>query len=94
MSDATTPVNPNSNLAVAWEAYQASDEYKNSKHWAMLIAPMVQYGDPEADRKRSYGIASIDERERYIEGSLWAAFMAGFGAAGGDITNGYRQPTR
>lgn len=79
------PTPKDSELSKAWEAYRDTEDYRNSKHWAMTIAPMIQVGDPDADRKR-YSLMPVDQRERHIEGSLWAAFMAGFGAAGGKVS--------
>lgn len=54
---AHTPVAATSPLRVAWTAYQATDDYANTKRWAT--------------------------HEAHVEGSLWAAFLAGFLAAGG-----------
>lgn len=71
-----------SDLMKAWKAHQDTDAYRNSRHWALTIAPMVQAGDPEGERKR-YGLMPVEQRERHIEGSLWAAFLAGWNAAGG-----------
>jgi hypothetical protein len=82
MSEAMAPCPADSDLMKAWKSYQETDEAKNSKHWAMVIVPMIQANDPEAKRK-SYGLMDIDRREGHVEGSLWAAFSAGFAAAGG-----------
>lgn len=82
---ASTPCPADHPLMVSWKAYQGTEDFKNSKHWAMVLAPLVQMGDPDADRKRLYGIAPIEERERHLMGSLWSCFMAGFAAAGGKI---------
>jgi hypothetical protein len=81
-SQVSAPCPKDSDLMKAWEVYRTTDEYRNSKHWALTIAPLLQVGDPDAERKR-YELMPIDQREQYIEGSLWAAFMAGFSAAGG-----------
>jgi hypothetical protein len=81
---AMTPCPADHPLMIAWKAYQETDEYKNSKHWALTIAPMLQVGDPEADRKR-YSLMPIEQREQHVQGSMWAAFMAGFAAAGGKV---------
>lgn len=82
MSGAMAPCPPDSDLMKAWKAYQETDGAKNSKHWALVIVPMIQSGDPDAKRK-SYGLMDIDRREQHVEGSLWAAFYAGWQAAGG-----------
>jgi hypothetical protein len=50
-----SPVPKADPLMVAWEAYRQTDDYANTKQWAI-----------QAD---------------HTEGSLWAAFMAGFQAA-------------
>lgn len=42
-------------LRRAWEAYKASDDYPNTRRWALVDA--------------------------HVDGSLWAAFAAGFDAA-------------
>lgn len=68
-------------LMKAWEGYRATNEYQNSKRWALRIAPMVSPDDPDAERKR-LSLMPIDQREQHVEGSLWAAFSAGFTAAG------------
>lgn len=67
-------------LMLAWEAYKQTEEYKNAKHWALTIQPMIQATDPEAERKR-YSLMPIEQRERHIEGSLWAMFYAGWNRA-------------
>ena len=81
---AQTPCPPEHPLRQAWDAYKATHAFENSKGWAMQIAPMVQAGDREGERKRRFEIMSLEQRERHVEGSLWAAFMAGFHAAGGN----------
>lgn len=42
-------------LMVAWTAYKGTEEYANSRKWAL--------------------------HEKHVDGSLWAAFEAGFAAA-------------
>lgn len=68
----------------AWAAYKATPEYKNSVRWALTIAPMLQAGDPEAETKR-LSLAPIEQRTQHVEGSMWAAFSAGFRATEGDL---------
>lgn len=57
MSQDMTPVPKDHPLSVAWEKYKATDDFANTKKWAI---------HPE-----------------HVDGSLWAAFMAGFQAASG-----------
>lgn len=80
MADAETPVAKDDPLSIAWEAYRATANYKSAKHWALVIAPLIQAGHPDAERLR-YGLMPIDQRENHVEGSLWAAFLAGYEAA-------------
>lgn len=56
MSDAETPVPPDTPLMKAWAAYKATEEFENSRRWAQL--------------------------EAHVDGSMWAAFLAGWTAAG------------
>lgn len=72
-------------LRKAWEAYKATSAFQNSKGWALQIAPIVQAGSPVAERQRRFELMPFDERERHVEGSLWAAFMAGYSAAGAPL---------
>ena len=67
-------------LTKAWEEYKASEAFTNSKAWALRIAPLVQAGDPDADRWL-YELMPSEQRERYVVGALWAAFSTGFGIA-------------
>ena len=82
MSVPQTPVDLNSPLKKAWDAYQTTEGFKNTKHWALVISPLFQVGS-EAEKTRLYEILPLERREAHIQGSLWAAFMAGFIAAGG-----------
>lgn len=50
-----TPVDKDSPLWIAWERYSASEDYANTRLWALVPA--------------------------YVDGSLWAAFEAGYRAA-------------
>lgn len=76
MPHTAAPAPADSPLMLAWKAYQTTDEFKNSLHWAMTIAPMLQAGDPEAERKR-YSLMPVEQSEQHVMGSLWAAFCAG-----------------
>jgi len=82
---AQAPVPDNHPLMVAWKKYQQTDEFANSKKWALQIAPMVQAMDPDGEAKRLYDIMPREQRERHVQGSLWAAFMAGLEAASYDV---------
>lgn len=81
MGQAMSEVPKGDPLRIAWEAHQATEDFKNTKHWAMMIAPMVQVGDPDGDAKRSYDLMPREQRERHVMGSLWACFVAGWTAA-------------
>lgn len=81
MAEAMTPVDPNSPLAKAWDEYKGSDAFRNSKKWALTIAPMLQAGSPDFEMKRACEIMPFDQRERHVDGSLWSAFVAGYNAA-------------
>jgi hypothetical protein len=80
MSDAQTPCPADHPMMLAWEAYKETEAFKNSKHWAMTVAPMIQVGDPDAERKR-YELMPAEQRSRHVDGSLWAAFVQGWTAA-------------
>jgi len=75
-------------LRKAWEAYRATFAFQNSKGWALQISPMVQAGARDAERQRRFEIMPLEQRERHVEGSLWAAFMAGYTAASGGAISG------
>lgn len=77
--EAMSPVPPDHPLMKAWTAYKAGDDYANSYKWATagIDPPPVKDRDPTAN------YPTAESYRRYVEGSLWAAFMAGF-AAGGD----------
>lgn len=63
-------------LMIAWNAYQQTDDFKNTKDWAtrsIIIASQATAA--EANR-----VDPWEEREKRAMGSLWAAFMAGFNA--------------
>lgn len=72
-----TPVPDNDPLMIAWEAYKRTEEFANSKRWAMRIAPFVQASDPELDAKREQELMPRDQRSDLVDGALWAAFCAG-----------------
>lgn len=68
---------PDHPLMKAWTAHQESDDFRNTLHWATeSIVITTQATAPEANR-----VNPQEERSRRAQGSLWAAFMAGFNAA-------------
>lgn len=79
-SEAQTPLDENLPIMVAWHKYIETEEFKNSKHWAMRIAPMIQTDDPNK-RKRIEDILPHEMRDNHVQGALWAAFYAGWEAA-------------
>lgn len=79
MSNVQAPCPADHPLMVAWTAYKETENFKNSKKWALTIAPMIQAGDPDAERKR-LSLMPIEQREAHVDGALWAAFCEGFAA--------------
>lgn len=74
---------PDSELMKAWNAHKATDDYANSYKWATAAieyAVLPEPKDPTANR------ATPDHYRRYVEGSLWASFLAGFAASGGQVS--------
>lgn len=79
----------------AWTAYQQTEDFANTKGWAMALYTSRQMGQPakphpdnvaDAPEDAIINPVTLEHRERLVMGSLWAAFMAGFGAAGGRVT--------
>jgi len=77
MSEAIKPVPADHPLMIAWTAYQSSEGYANSYKWATagIDPPPAANGDPTANR------CTADSYRKFVEGSLWAAYIAGFNAA-------------
>lgn len=75
--EAMTQCPPDHPLMIAWQAYQATEDYQNSYKWATagIEPPPVVRRDPNAN------YPTADSYRQYVQGSLWAAFMAGFNAA-------------
>lgn len=82
-------------LMIAWKAYQATEDFANSKRWALALytsrqgaEPATPHADNVADVPidATVNVVDAEHRECLVMGSLWAAFMAGFGAAGGRVT--------
>lgn len=70
MSEVSAKVPDDSPLMIAWNAFKASDGYANTLKWARHVAI----------RERETN-ALIEIQHPHTEGSLWAAFMAGWNAA-------------
>lgn len=71
---ASAPCPDDHPLMIAWTKYRHTEEAANSDKWARTIhvsGPMQ---------------GQIIVSHPHTEGSLWAAFMAGFEAAGGKVT--------
>ena len=73
------PCPPDSDLMKAWADYQTTDGFKNSFAWVTVH----QRGDSEPGSNTD--ITEI--RDGWALGSMWAAFMTGFIAAGGKDPN-------
>jgi hypothetical protein len=80
MIEVSTPAPKDDPLMIAWEAHKATESFTNAKHWALTIQPMLQVGDPDAERKR-YSLMPIQQREQHVDGSMWSCFVAGWNAA-------------
>lgn len=65
-----TPIPADHPLATAWATYRASEEAKNSEKWA-------RYFVVKAESEKGQILIS----QPHLEGSLWAAFAAGYAAA-------------
>lgn len=78
MSEAMAPVSKDSATMRAWEAYKATDDYKNTHLWATRYIPD---DDPqELERIRASGANpwTKELKIKAVEGALWAAFMHGW----------------
>ena len=71
---ASTQVPDDHPLMIAWEKYRATEEAENSDKWART----VKVSEPMQGQ--------IILEHPHVVGSLWAAFSAGFAAAGGKFT--------
>lgn len=80
-SGVSTPCPPDHPLMKAWTTYQETDDFRNTLHWAKEnIIITTRETAPEANR-----VNPEEQRDQRARGSLWAAFMAGFDAAGGKV---------
>lgn len=80
MSDAETEMPMSDPMQQAWEQYRSSESYANSKHWALRVAPMFLAGE---GREATHDLMPLEQRERHVDGSMWAAFVEGWNAAMG-----------
>lgn len=78
-SDTMSPTPKDHPMKKAWDAFKATEEFRNSRRWALTIAPMIQAGDPDAQRKR-LSLMPIEQREQHVDGALWNAFVHGWRA--------------
>ena len=83
---AMAPCPPDSDLMKAWNAYQGTEDFKNTLYWATTENRMRPERAEELGVDPSANVASPDTRAERSKGSLWAAFTAGFAAAGGKTT--------
>ncbi len=72
------PCDPNSALMKAWADYQKSEDFVSTLRW-VTAEQRVDLTKPPADP--SANRIGIEQLDRAAQGSLWAAFMAGFLAA-------------
>lgn len=65
-------------LMIAWKAYQATEDYQNSYNWATRGIDYMVLPTPVDITANPF---THDHYRQFVQGSLWAAFMAGFNAA-------------
>jgi hypothetical protein len=78
------PCPKDSPLMIAWEAYKSTDDYANSRSWATRFIPEDDPEEIECIRAHGANPVTKANKEQYVEGSLWAAFMAGYLAVNPD----------
>lgn len=71
--NASAKLPDDSPLMIAWNAYRATDDYANTLKWARHLSMHLQE-------------AQATIIHPHTEGSLWAAFMAGWKARGGSTS--------
>lgn len=79
--NAMTPCPPDSDLMKAWLAYNATEDFKNSFAW--VTVNQRRQRPLHADVPPGVNLVTDENRDQWAHGSMWAAFMAGFEAAGG-----------
>lgn len=68
----------------AWTAYEATDDFKNGLMWATITRYTDSGSTHFAVDEPNNQISDL-QREQHAKGSLWAAFVAGFEAAVGEV---------
>lgn len=81
--NAMAPCPPDSALMKAWSAHKEGEDYKNSFKWATAYIPQDDPEDLERIRASGANPWTYQMKIQAAEGSLWALFSAGWGAAGG-----------
>jgi hypothetical protein len=64
-------------IMIAWNAYKATDDFKNSLMWA-TVTRYTDTGSQHFTHDEPANQISNVQREQHATGSLWAAFVAGF----------------
>lgn len=83
--NAMTLCPPDSDLMKAWNAYQETEDFKNTLYWATAETRMRPERAQEVGLDPTANVATPEMLVERRKGSLWAAFMAGFNAAGGKV---------
>jgi hypothetical protein len=65
-------------LMIAWTAYQKTEDYQNSYNWATKGIDYMVLPEPKDPTANRY---THEHYRQFVQGSLWAAFMAGFNAS-------------
>lgn len=79
---AEAPCPPDSDLMKAWNAYRETEDYTNSFKW--VTTEQRRKLEPPSNPNAN-GVSDW-HRNQWAQGSMWAAFLAGFAAAGGKVT--------
>lgn len=74
------PVAKDNPMMIAWAAYKATDEYRNSHSWAVRYIPEDDESELERIRAAGANPWTRDMKVKAVEGSLWAAFTNGYQA--------------
>lgn len=67
---------------LAWEAYKATEDFANSLYWATTDTMMRQGTAAEHGIDTRANVATSEMKAERAQGSLWAAFIAGWTARG------------
>lgn len=76
---------PDSDLMKAWTKYEDTEDFKTSLYWATTETVMRPERAEELKIDPTANQATPEHRKNYAKGAMWAAFMAGFAAAGGKV---------